>query len=281
MQDWDHRCSRLIALAVLATPPLAADGTLPWASPLHSIQWFDQQPSLPPLDSALLFARKTDGDTCHNCTREILSLIYEQPATDATLHSWPFYIQLDTRSNAGSATGANARIYSRGAGWTAAHHGEAIAYAPGSTNIAFNAELSPMTSGSRLVGINLVAKNGYGDAHPGQWSDEAVNIQSDAGAGWATGIKFEHVRTGTGIDFGPESSGGSAIRIRGNYAVGLDMGDTDIRLNTGARVCFDGGDRVCMRYNPRKNRLEIMNGGNVLGYFNANKAKAAGRCLNC
>jgi hypothetical protein len=94
-----------------------------------------------------------------------------------------YYVRLDTARAAGSATGANARIYNRSTGWTAAHHGEAIAYAPGSTKIGISSEVFPMTVGSRMIGVNLAAKDGYAGAPSGQWSSEAVNIQSDAGVG--------------------------------------------------------------------------------------------------
>lgn len=266
----------LLAWSAIPSPAAVADGTF---TPDGLKRWFDQQSALPPLDSPLLFARKTTAEICRDCTGEILSLVYEQGPTVDPVHLWPLYIQLDTAAADGSAAGANARIHSRGTGWTAAHHGEVIAYSPGSTNIGFNTELSPLVAGSRMIGLNLQAKNGYFNAPAGQWSDEAVNIQSDDGVGWRTGIKFDRVRTETALDFGPKSSGNQAIRIRGRYGVGLDLGGNGIRLAAGTRVCFEESDRICLRYNPNKARLEFLNGSGVLAYLNA--AKASNRCLNC
>jgi hypothetical protein len=269
------RCAvPFLALSLLPPPEAAADGIL-----APGKQWFTQQPSFPPLDTPLLFGRKTTTELCRDCTGEILSLIYEQGAIEGPVHLWPLYVQLDTASAAGTATGTNARIYNRGAGWAAAHHGEAIGYAAGATNIGFNGELSPMVPGTRMIGLNLQAKNGYGNDAAGQWSDAAVNIQSDDGVGWKTGIEFDKLRTQTGIDFGPESAGEQAIRIRGNYGIGLDMGNSAIRLNSGNRICFEETSQVCLRYNARRARLEFLNGTGLLAYLNV--AKASRRCLNC
>lgn len=275
-----NRClrnlARIFPLLALSCHPADADE---FSASSGIKQWFGQQPVLPALDSPLVFARKTTVEICPNCTAEILSLVFEQGPTAGPVHLWPLYIQLDTASANGDATGTNARIYNRSTGWTAAHHGEGIAYSPGSVNIGYNAELSPMVSGSRMIGLNLQAKNGYFNKPAGHWSNEAINIQSDVGVGWKTGIRFDRVRTETAIDLGPESSGNLAIRIRGRYGIGLDMGNNSIRLDSGTRVCFEESNRICLRYNARRARLEFLNGSAVLAYLNA--ARAANRCLNC
>jgi hypothetical protein len=277
MESRRSRCFiPLFSLLAFSCQPAAADGVY---NPNGLQQWFDGQPVLPPLNTPLLFSRKTTTEICRDCTGEILSLVYEQGATTGPVHLWPFYVQIDTANATGSATGTNARIYNRSTGWAAAHHGEAIGYAAGATNIGFNGELYPMVPGSRMIGLNLQAKNGYASEAPDQWSDEAINIQSDSGVGWKTGIEFEKVLTGTGIDFSPESSGDQAIRIRGNYDIGLDTGSSSIRLNADTRICFEESSKVCLRYNPRKARLEFLNGARVLAFLST--AKASGRCLNC
>jgi hypothetical protein len=256
-----------------------ADGIDPAAVSLYSRSWFDQQPTVPPLSTSVLFARKTSTELCEGCTGQILSLVYEQSDTGNRVHPWPFYVQLDTSHASGDATGTNARVYNRSTGWATAHHGEIIAYSADSTNIGFNTEMSPLAAGNRMIGLNLLAKDGYGGETPGYWSSEAVNIQSDRSVGWMTGIKFDTVRMGTGIDFSPSSSGANAIRIQGTYGVGLDMGANNIRLNAGAKACFEATDRICMRYNAKKSRLEFVNGSSVVAYLNT--AKAAPFCLNC
>jgi hypothetical protein len=270
----------ITAIIAAVTPQsLQADGVDAAGMPLYSMSWFGQQPTVPPLNTSVMFARKTSEELCRGCTGEILSLIYEQSETENLVHPWPFYVQLDTAHAEGDATGTNARIYNRSTGWAAAHHGEVIAYSAGSVNIGSNLEISPMAAGNRMIGLNLQAKNGYSGETPGHWSSEAVNIQSDSNVGWMTGIEFDRVRMGTGIDFSPGSSGTNAIRIRGAYNVGLDMGANNIRLNAGAKACFEATDRICIRYNAKKSRLEFMNGSSLLAYLNT--AKAEPLCLNC
>lgn len=274
-----------LMLVILAPCPGLANGVYPGGGPLQSMQWFDQQPALPPLNTSVLLARKTTHELCDDCVGSALTLIYEQGESGNTVNPWPFYVQLDTSHASGAATGSNARIYNRSTGWAASHHSEGIAYSAGSTNIGFNAEMSPLVDGARLIGLNVLAKDGYAGQMAGLWSTEAINIQNDQNVGWTTGIKFDRTRMENGIEFSPESSATRAIWLRGKFGAGLDVGSNNIRMNAGAKVCFEETDQICMRYNGKKARLEFVNGSSVFAYLsvtkgaNANAAKASYRSV--
>lgn len=251
----------LVPLSLLPLPG-RADGVMPGAAPLASRAWFGpHQAQLPPLDTPLLFARQAGEAPCPGCTRELLSLVYEQSA--GTAYPWVLYSQLDTAHTSGDAVGIHSRAISRGPGWTSALHGETIVRGSG-TVIGLNAEVSPLAANARTIGVNLQAKNGYGTEHPGLWSGTAVNLQSDPGAGWATGIQFDQVATNTGVDFGPGSSGARAIRVQGAFPVGLVVA-------AGQKVCFEPTEQICLRFNPANNRLQILNGNRVITAFATGK----------
>lgn len=259
----------------------AADGI--WnANAVKRREWFTNKPMMPPLNSPYQFGRKTTHEL-NNATSSIMSLVYEQGVTTNTVYPWPFFLQLDTSHDYGDAVGITSRLYNRGDGWSVAQHSEGIAYGTGDT-IGFNAEMSPMaTSNARIIGINLNARNGYGDEHPSKWSNTAVNIQSENGGGWVEGVRFD---TGSniwaGLHWDTNAHGTFGMKIDSKHLiVGLDTGETPtaIRMKAGSKVCLESTDAICLKYDAKTQKIYFLNGKAQLGYIDTNVQN--NKCLNC
>jgi len=252
------------------------------AGTVKHYEWFTNPPTMPPLNSPYQLGRKTTSEL-DNATSSIVALVYEQGPTINTVYPWPFYLQLDTSHDYGHAVGITSRLYNRGAGWSVAQHSEGIAYGTGDT-IGFNAEMSPMTtSNARIIGINLNARDGYGDEHPGKWSNTAVNIQSETGGGWSEGIRFDEGSTmWTGLYWAPDARSTFGLKMDSRHLiVGLDTGSTPtaIRMNAGSKVCLEGTDFICLKYDAAEQKIHFLNGKTKLGYIDTNVQ--SNKCLNC
>ncbi|MGJ0490370.1 hypothetical protein [Methylobacter sp.] len=272
------------ALLIISFMPFMAQaaGGVWNATPVKRLEWFTNKPKMPPLNSPYQFARKTT-DELNNGTSSIMALIYEQGETNNTVYPWPFYLQLDTSHDYGHAVGITSRLYNRGDGWSVAQHSEGISYGTGDT-IGFNAEMSPMaTSDARIIGINLNARDGYGDEHPGKWSNTAVNIQSEPGGGWAEGVRFDDgSNMWAGLHWAPDAYGTFGIKMDSRHLiVGLDTGATPtaIRMKAGSKVCLESTDAICIKYDAKAQKIYFLNGKAKLGHLNTNVQ--SDKCLNC
>lgn len=270
-----------VALVTAAAWAIPWSQALPGAVPLSSHMIFSSAPTqTPPLDTGVGFYRKlTAAEGAGSGTAENLSLYMENTTGSATRYPWPFYVELNTNHQGGDGVSMYARLRNAGPGWATGVHSEAIITGTSSTNIGFNAEMSPMVGGTRTIGVNLQAKDGYGGVTANQWSHQAVNIQSDTNVGWDTGIKFDTVRTNTAVHFSPQSSGQRAIWVQGNYTVGVDVGNLPIRMNAGTPVQLEATAQITMSFNQSLQRIEFKNGTRLLGYVSA-QADASGGKMN-
>jgi len=93
--------------------------------------------------------------------------------------------------------------------------------------------------------------------------EEAINIQSDPRAQWKIGIHFDQGSKGT-----------RAVRIEGEFVVGIEMGNNSIRMNKGAELIFEETGRFYVKYNPATDRIEFHNrtdaqNDKIIGYIRA------------
>ena len=158
---------------------------------------FDDPITTPPLDTPIMYGRGIGARDCPGCTGNILSLIWEtHAAKQSSIYPWPLYVQLTTDQTGGDAVGIYSRLTHTGKGWAAGFHSEPFSGGIGNTMIGYNAELHELKAG-RSIGINLHMKEGAGD--------EAINVMSDPGSGWKTGLSLN----GNSIDFG----GGRLLKL--------------------------------------------------------------------
>jgi hypothetical protein len=234
-----------------------------------------QTVTLPPLDTGLLLAGGVSPDTPGaGGTHELLSLIMEANRSanrDFSGHPWPLYIQLTTNYDAGAGVGVYVRERSGGNNWETGFHVENFPQG-GGTKIGYNAEMYKKNPAARVIGVNLQAKTETrGNQTPARLN-EAINIQSDPGTGWETGIKFDGTTVADGIRFTEASHGQRAIAVRGNYGVSLDAGKAPIRLDAGTPIELDGSGKIRMVYDPKTMRILFLNGDTVLAYIDVHKA---------
>ncbi|MEM8535380.1 MAG: hypothetical protein AAGF95_31390 [Chloroflexota bacterium] len=85
---------------------------------------------------------------------------------------------------------------------------------------------------------------------------EAINIKTFAQASWNTGLHFD-----------TDSRGTRAILIEGDWNVGLDMGEHNIRMEAGSKIFLEGTSMISILWNAEKARIEFRFGDKVLGYL--------------
>lgn len=233
-----------------------------WGAPLHE----------PPLDSSVTMVREAaPSDLATPGTAQVLSLYQEHLIGGSSRYPWTLYVE--TRSDSGAASvGMTSRLRNEGDGWAAGIHSEPIAYG-GGTTIGVNVEASPLGAG-RVIGINVQAKNGYGDEHPGTWTNEAINIQSDIGVSYVDGIRFDGASCGTGLHFSPDSTSTRAIWIEGTHAVGIQT-SAPIRMDTGVPIQLESTAQVQIVF--ASGRIEFRNGSRVLGWIAIDNSASGGR----
>lgn len=198
-------------------------------------------------------------------TSQILSPIMEidkQATPGYGVYEWPLYIQLSSNEDTGDQVGAYVREFSSGANWAAGFHVESFGGGAGGTKIGYNAEMHRYGP-ERSIGVNIQTKNDA-PAHPASFGDQAINIQSDAGVGWASGVQFDNAVVKQGINFTPKSSGERAIWIQGHYSVGLDAGKNPIRVSAGTPIQLDEAGQITVAYNPTTRQIEFKNGADLL-----------------
>jgi excisionase family DNA binding protein len=289
------RAPRRVAWAIAGSILLVATvaWAVPWseiipgATPLYSFMNFSSSPPqhLPPLDPGVGFYRTLTADeSSHAGTSQNLGLYMEDlactpqstPSCTSQRSPWPLYVELNTNHMQGDGVPIYARLRTAGSGWGAGVHSEAIISGP-STSIGFNAEMSKkQDSGGRSIGLNLLAKARY-QGQVNEASDEAINIQTDPDSRWNTGIHFDSSKVYTGIHFDASSSGNRAIWVEGNYAVGVDLGSTSLRMNAGTAIQLENTGQITISFNPTAQRIEFKAGDRLLGYISALNDASGGK----
>lgn len=217
----------------------------------------------PPTNAAMaLYRGVSEAEATTTGVVETAGFYMEHARGGSSVHPWGVYSEV--RSN--HALGADAvalygRLRNDGTGWGAAIHAEPIATGTGTT-IGVNVEASPMGTG-RVLGINVQAKNGYGTEHPGVWTNEGINLQSDPGVSYVDGIRYE-CSAWTGMHFAPTSQTTRAIWIQGTHVVGIDT-SAPIRLQAGVPLQLEGTAQVQLVFDH--GRIEFRNGARVLAYI--------------
>jgi hypothetical protein len=191
---------------------------------------FDQSFSSPPLNAPLIYTRGLGPHPSKGETANILALVMDVDSFKAeSFYPWPLYVQLRTNQTGGEASVINGRGYQYSEkGWLATLHSELIQDGHSNVGAGVNTEISKLNETGRAIGLNIQSTNGYAGSRQGIKGDEAINIQSQAGSGWKTGINLE--------------------------SKDIDVG---IALN-GSPIALDPERRFVLKYNPNKKRVELL-----------------------
>lgn len=242
------------------------------ATPLVARQTFEASPVGGPwLNASVAHFRAVQPSTASGVT--MLHGLYLESVLGSSLLPWAFYAELRTAHAIGAGVVNYARLRNEGAGWGAASHSEVIA-SGGGTSIGSNVEMSPMGGAGRTVGINVQAHDGYGGQASGQWTSAGVMLQSDPTVGFVDASRYECSAV-TGIHFTESSRSQRAVWIEGEHTVGLDVGDSPIRMNAGTPIQLESTGTVTMRYLP--GRIEFRMGARVIATIVTNASASGGR----
>jgi hypothetical protein len=268
-----------IILLMASLSATAADGT--WDStPVHKWEYFTNAPVTPPLDTPYLFGRKNGNGAG---THELMSLIFEQSATADYTYPWNLYVQTTLNNSSGQGVGITSRQYNNANGWSTAIHAEPIAKASG-TNIGFGAETSPITAfNGRMMAFVANAKDGYGEDHPGIWSEVAYDIVNDPTVGFTDGLKIDsgakvtygfHIKQTADTTFGFINE--SALT---DVAIYTGPAPTALRMNANKKICLENTDNICFFYDSASGRIQFRNNTYNIGYIDTSKTNNV--CMNC
>jgi hypothetical protein len=275
-----RKITKLFILLLWSVTAMAADGIYSGGEPVNSREWWGAQPVVPPLDTAYLFARK-NGDGAG--THELIASIFEQSATTSYTYPWNIYAQTTLNNVSGEGVGIYSRLYNNANSWAAAIHSEPIAKGAG-TNIAFNAETSPLTGfNGRMIAFNANAVDGYAGDNPHLWSESAYNVQSVASAGFMDGLKIDagatvtnavHIKPTANVTFGVlNESPLTKVALYSGPAA------TAVRTNAGSKICLEATDQICLFYDAGNFRIQFVNGGRAIGYIKTTALTNV--CMNC
>ncbi len=204
-------------------------------------------PPSQPLDTMLLFERGDDNNG-NAITHEVLSLIHEEKGKNS--YPWTFYASLDTHHENGDACVVCTRLHKHGPGWSSGVHSEVFNHSRG-VALGVNIEMSSDYQGeeeSDVIGLNIQAVGGSKPMRHG--------IQIHDGA--------NHFQTAIHL----KGQGTTGVDLPGNFQVGLNLHDNNIRLNEGACVELDGKGLIKVRY--KNNRIEFLNGDRCFGHLDVN-----------
>lgn len=209
-------------------------------------------PPTQPLDTMLSFERGDDNNG-KAITHEVLSLIHEEKGRNS--YPWTLYASLDTHHETGDACVICSRLHKRGPGWSSGLHSEVFNHGRG-VALGVNIEMSsdyPGDEESEVIGLNIQAVGGSKTMRHGiQIHDGSNHFQT------AIHLKGEGM---TGVD------------LPGNFQVGLNLHNNNIRLNEGACVELDGKGQIKIRF--KNNRIEFLNGDRCFGHLDVNGADHA------
>jgi hypothetical protein len=205
------------------------------------------EPPGQPLDTMLLFERGDDNNG-RAITHEVLSLIHQEKGKHS--YPWTMYASLETHHETGDACVVCSRLHKHGPGWSSGLHSEVFNHDRG-VALGVNIEMSNDYSGSEetvATGLNIQAVGGPTPMQHG------IQIH-DGGNHFQTAIHLK-------------GKGATGIDLPGNYQVGLNLRNNNIRLNEGACVELDGTGRIKVRY--QNNRIEFLNGDRCIAHLDVN-----------
>jgi hypothetical protein len=223
--------------------------------------------SLPPLDSAVVWARPDVSGVGAGYTTEILSLLSAN--TQENSYAWPFYVELratnhaDADQDSSQSSGATVRAFNRSVGspWLVGfhseiHHGsdrDATPIDAHGTSIGYNTELTRLSQHGTAVGVEIM-----NTPHSETWGTHGLEITSTGPAsGWGNGIHFsagdDYVAGNIGINFD-----------QAQYNMGLDLGDNSMRMNAGQSIVLEHFGGVSIKFNPSTGNIEFYKGDSLV-----------------
>jgi hypothetical protein len=205
------------------------------------------EPPTQPLNTMLLFERGDDNNG-PAITHEVLSLIHQEKGKHS--YPWTLYASLETHHETGDACVVCSRLHKHGPGWSAGLHSEVFNHSR-AVALGANIEMSndyTGPDGTLAIGLNIQAVGGSAPMQHG------IQIH-DGGNHFQTAINLKGNGT-TGVD------------LPGNFQVGVNLHDNNIRLNEGACVELDGKGAIKVRY--KNNRIEFLNGERCFGHLDVN-----------
>ena len=210
------------------------------------------EPPGQPLDTMLLFERGDDNNG-RAMTHEVLSLIHQEKGKHS--YPWTMYASLETHHETGDACVVCSRLHKHGPGWSSGLHSEVFNHSRG-VALGVNIEMSNDYTGSEetvATGLNIQAVGGSAPMQHG------IQIH-DGGNHFQTAINLK-------------GKGATGIDLPGNFQVGVNLHDNNIRLNEGACVELDGKGQIKLRY--KNNRIEFLNGDRCFAHLDVNGADHA------
>jgi hypothetical protein len=205
------------------------------------------EPPGQPLDTMLLFERGDDNNG-PAITHEVLSLIHQEKGKHS--YPWTMYASLETHHETGDACVVCSRLHKHGPGWSSGLHSEVFNHSRG-VALGVNIEMSNDYAGAEAteaIGLNIQAVGGSAPMQHG------IQVH-DSGNHFQTAINLK-------------GKGATGIDLPGNYQVGLNLRNNNLRLNEGACVELEGSGRIKVRY--KNNRIEFLNGDRCIGHLDAN-----------
>ncbi|MDB6059818.1 MAG: hypothetical protein JWO95_3662 [Verrucomicrobiales bacterium] len=104
------------------------------------------------------------------------------------------------------------------------------------------------TEESQVIGLNIQAVGGPTPMRHGIQIHDGQN----------------HFQTGIHL----KGKGTTGVDLAGNYDVGINLRNNNVRLNEGACVELDGKGQIKIRY--KNNRIEFLNGDRCIGHLDVN-----------
>lgn len=205
------------------------------------------EPPVQPLDTMLLFERGDDNNG-RAMTHEVLSLIHQEKGKNS--YPWTMYASLETHHETGDACVVCARLHKHGPGWSSGLHSEVFNHHRG-VALGVNIEMSNDYTGpaeTKAIGLNIQAVGGSAPMQHG------IQVH-DGGNHFETAIHLA-------------GKGSTGIDLPGNFQVGLNLHNNNIRLGEGACVELDGKGQIRLRY--KNNRIEFLNGDRCFAHLDVN-----------
>lgn len=202
------------------------------------------EPPPQPLDTMVLFERGDDNNA-QAITHEVLSLIHQEKGKHS--YPWTLYASLETHHHTGDACVVCSRLHKHGPGWSAGLHSEVFNHSR-SVALGANIEMSndhPRAGETQVIGLNIQAVGGSTPMQHGIQIHDGNN----------------HFETAIHLN----GKGATGIDLPGNYGVGLNLHQNDLRLNEGACLQLDAQGRIRVRY--KNNRIEFLNGERCIGHL--------------
>jgi hypothetical protein len=197
----------------------------------------------------------------------------------STSFPWTLFVNLDTNHDDGDGVASHLRLHNRGAGWSAVAHADGFAWGTGTT-LGNNIEMLDMNGGNaHTVGVNIQNKAWQGDVglqiQTGPLRESHPLFEPGMDGSWRTGIKIaghgDGGYYGTAVEIGPRTVGKRGIWLRGDFGIGIDLGRNNLRMQGGSVLSLDGKERIGMRFNPKRKRIEFLDKGKVIAFLDVSE----------